>query len=73
MISCPKCHRFVKLKAVFTERKWDDIVLVLATCTLHGEVSALWTDYGELVDESKPMVGPWTGVPLPIPRGLDAL
>jgi hypothetical protein len=73
MITCGKCHRFVKVKAVFIESRRDDIVLVLAICTLHGEIAAEFTDYSELVNESAPPMGPWTGGPLPVPRGLSAL
>jgi len=71
MITCGQCGRFVKVKAVFVERRWHDIVLVLAMCAKHGEVAAEFTDYSELVDESAPPVGPWTRDPLPIPRGLS--
>jgi len=72
MITCGQCGRFVTVKTVFTDYMNDDIRLVLATCKRHGEVAAVWTDYGELVDESVPSRGPWTHDPLPVPRGLSA-
>jgi hypothetical protein len=71
VISCPRCGRFVKADGVLISRLTDEITRVPAVCAWCGHVDARWTDYDELVDESKPAIG--SRELLPIPRGLGAV
>jgi hypothetical protein len=51
VITCPICHRFVKVNCVEIWQASGDIKRVDATCTKHGIVDADFTDYDELVSE----------------------
>lgn len=53
MVSCPHCHRFVKVREIWIEKLWCDIVRVDAVCSRCGEVNTDFTDYDELIPPEK--------------------
>jgi len=50
MITCPKCHKFVKHLITWINRN-DDIDCVVAICIKHGIVNADYDDYEEVAGE----------------------